>query len=80
MTAPQSRTRSRVAPRPVTDFATELPAFADPGLEALLIRAGSSLPIEGSSWVDADALSSAPIAGGWQRHGILRVTPGLIAR
>jgi hypothetical protein len=23
---------------------------------------------------------SAPIAGGWQRHGILRVTPDLIAR
>ena len=32
-------------------------------LQALLIRAGSSLPIESSSWVDADALSSAPIAG-----------------
>jgi MinD-like ATPase involved in chromosome partitioning or flagellar assembly len=32
-------------------------------LQALLIRAGSSLPAESSSWVDADALSSAPIAG-----------------
>ena len=32
-------------------------------LQALLIRAGSSLPVESSSWVDADALSSAPIAG-----------------
>jgi hypothetical protein len=24
--------------------------------------------------------SRAPIAGGWQHHGILMVTPGLIAR
>ena len=32
-------------------------------LQALLIRAGSALPAESSSWVDADALSSAPIAG-----------------
>jgi MinD-like ATPase involved in chromosome partitioning or flagellar assembly len=32
-------------------------------LQALLIRAGSTLPAESSSWVDAEALSSAPIAG-----------------
>jgi MinD-like ATPase involved in chromosome partitioning or flagellar assembly len=32
-------------------------------LQALLIRAGSSLPAESSSWVDTDTLSSAPIAG-----------------
>ena len=32
-------------------------------LQALLIRAGSTLPAESASWVDADALSSAPIAG-----------------
>ena len=50
----QSRTRSRVAPRPVTDFATELPAFADPGLEALLIGSGveiSAEPIQQSGWL-----------------------------
>ena len=32
-------------------------------LQALLIRAGSTLPVESSSWVDAETLSSAPIAG-----------------
>ncbi|MCC6769784.1 MAG: ATP-dependent zinc metalloprotease FtsH [Gemmatimonadaceae bacterium] len=42
------------APRPVTDFATELPSFADPGLEALLIANGveiSAKPIQqGNTW------------------------------
>ena len=45
---------SRVKPRPVTTFATTLPAFVDPGLEALLIANGveiSAEPIEsGSPW------------------------------
>jgi cell division protease FtsH len=49
------RARSRVQPRPVIDFATELPAFADPGLEALLISHGveiSAEPIqEGTTWL-----------------------------
>ena len=27
-------------PQPVTDFATELPSFVDPGLETLLINNG----------------------------------------
>jgi cell division protease FtsH len=35
--------RSRPEPRPVTDFATELPAFADPGLETLLITSGAEI-------------------------------------
>ena len=51
----RGRTRSRVAPRPVTDFATELPAFADPGLEALLIASGveiSAEPIQQSGWLN----------------------------
>ena len=51
----RSRTRSRVEPRPVTDFATELPAFADPGLEALLIASGveiSAEPIQQSGWLN----------------------------
>ncbi len=47
-------TTARVEPRPVTTFATTLPAFADPGLEALLIANGveiSAEPIEsGSGW------------------------------
>ena len=47
--------RQRNVPRPVSDFATELPAFADPGLEALLIANGveiSSEPIQqGESWL-----------------------------
>jgi cell division protease FtsH len=47
--------RARVEPRPVTDFATELPAFADPGLEALLIGSGveiSAEPIQqGNTWL-----------------------------
>ena len=47
--------RQRNAPRPVTGFATELPAFADPGLEALLIANGveiSSEPIQqGETWL-----------------------------
>ena len=44
-TAPP-RGRSRGRPRPVTDFATELPAFADPGLEALLIANGVEISAE----------------------------------
>jgi len=47
--------RPRNAPRPVTGFATELPAFADPGLEALLIANGveiSAEPIQqGETWL-----------------------------
>ena len=47
-------TTARVEPRPVTTFATTLPAFADPGLEALLIANGveiSAEPIEsGGGW------------------------------
>ena len=43
-----------VTPRPVTDFATTLPAFVDPGLEALLISKGveiSAEPIQqGNTW------------------------------
>ena len=49
-----ARTRP-VAPRPVTHFATELPAFVDPGLEALLIANGveiSAEPIQqGNTWI-----------------------------
>ena len=58
-TATQSILRPRprpAAPRAVTNFATELPAFADPGLEALLIAKGAEISAEpiqqGSSWVD----------------------------
>jgi cell division protease FtsH len=47
-------TASRAEPRAVTAFATTLPAFVDPGLEALLIANGveiSAEPIEqGSPW------------------------------
>ena len=57
------RARSRAVPQPVIDFATELPAFADPGLEALLISRGveiSAEPIqEGNTWVSL-LLSFAP--------------------
>jgi cell division protease FtsH len=45
---------SRVRPRPVTNFATELPAFVDPGLESLLISNGveiSAEPIQQSTWL-----------------------------
>ena len=47
---------SDVEPRPVTTFATTLPAFADPGLEGLLIGNGveiSAEPIDegGNSWL-----------------------------
>jgi cell division protease FtsH len=46
---------SRVKPRPVTHFATTLPEFVDPGLEALLIANGveiSAEPIQqGSTWL-----------------------------
>jgi cell division protease FtsH len=46
---------SGVQPREVTTFATTLPAFVDPGLEALLIQHGTEIsakPIDegGSSW------------------------------
>jgi len=37
---------SKVRPRPVTDFATTLPAFVDPGLEALLIANGVEISAE----------------------------------
>ena len=47
---------ARATPRPVTDFATELPAFADPGLETLLTTNGveiSAEPIqEGNTWLN----------------------------
>jgi cell division protease FtsH len=45
--------RGAVEPRPVTDFATELPAFADDGLEQLLVGNGveiSAEPIQQSFW------------------------------
>jgi cell division protease FtsH len=42
---------ARAAPRPVTHFATELPTFADPGLETLLIANGAEI-------------SAKPIGGG----------------
>src|SRR5436190_2309804 len=55
--------RPQAQPRPVVDFATELPAFADPGLEALLISHGveiSAEPIQqGDSWFSV-LLSFAP--------------------
>jgi cell division protease FtsH len=58
-TATQSILRPRprsATPRAVTNFATELPAFADPGLEALLIAKGAEISAEpiqqGSSWID----------------------------
>jgi cell division protease FtsH len=57
------RARTRVQPQPVIDFATELPAFADPGLEGLLISHGAEIsaePIqEGNTWVSL-LLSFAP--------------------
>jgi cell division protease FtsH len=46
---------SRVQPRPVTNFATTLPAFVDPGLESLLIANGveiSAEPIQQSTWLN----------------------------
>jgi cell division protease FtsH len=46
---------SRVRPRPVTNFATTLPAFVDPGLESLLISNGveiSAEPIQQSTWLN----------------------------
>ncbi|HKH90438.1 MAG TPA: ATP-dependent zinc metalloprotease FtsH [Gemmatimonadaceae bacterium] len=52
---PRTRLRTRVQPRPVTDFATELPAFADPGLEGLLIANGveiSAEPIQQGGWLN----------------------------
>ena len=46
---------ARVKPGPVSDFATELPSFADPGLETLLIANGveiSAKPIqEDNTWL-----------------------------
>ncbi len=41
-------------PAPVTNFATELPSFADPGLETLLITNGveiSAKPLQESGWI-----------------------------
>ncbi len=53
VTYPRDTTAS-TPPGPVTDFATELPAFADQGLEALLIAHGveiSAKPIQqGNTW------------------------------
>src|SRR4029079_7201497 len=48
VTYPRDST-GRNRPQPVTDFATELPSFADPGLETLLINNGveiSAKPIQ----------------------------------
>ena len=54
---------TRETPRPVTDFATTLPAFVDPGLDSLLIANGvevSAEPIQqGSTWLSL-LLSFAP--------------------
>ncbi|HEX6106877.1 MAG TPA: ATP-dependent metallopeptidase FtsH/Yme1/Tma family protein, partial [Gemmatimonadales bacterium] len=56
VTYPAERdTVAGVEPRPVTTFATTLPSFIDPGLEALLIEKGAEIsaePIEegGSPW------------------------------
>src|SRR5690606_20411462 len=52
---PAADTASGKESRPVTNFATTLPAFVDPGLEALLIASGvesSAEPIDqgGGSW------------------------------
>ncbi|AHG92819.1 AAA ATPase central domain protein (plasmid) [Gemmatirosa kalamazoonensis] len=55
--------RSRPAPRPVTDFATELPAFVDPGLETLLIASGAEIsaqPIQQGGGVLGLLASFAP--------------------
>jgi cell division protease FtsH len=53
----------RLEPHAITDFATTLPAFVDPGLEALLISKGveiSAEPIqEGNSWTSI-LISFAP--------------------
>ena len=50
------RLTRRGEPRPVTSFSTTLPAFVDPGLEALLIANGveiSAEPIEeGNAWLN----------------------------
>src|SRR5688572_11067108 len=47
---------SRTQPRPVTNFATELPAFVDPGLESLLIANGAEISAEpigqGNPWLN----------------------------
>jgi cell division protease FtsH len=55
--------RRRLPPQPVIDFATELPAFADPGLEGLLISHGAEISAEpiqqGSTWLSL-LLSFAP--------------------
>jgi len=52
-----------IVPRPVTDFATTVPAFVDPGLESLLISKGveiSAEPIQdGNSWTSI-LISFAP--------------------
>jgi cell division protease FtsH len=54
VTYPRDSSAAAGAPRPVTDFATELPAFADQGLESLLIANGveiSAKPIQtGNTW------------------------------
>jgi cell division protease FtsH len=53
---------SRIQPRPVTNFATTLPAFVDPGLESLLIANGveiSAEPIQQGGWRNL-LLSFAP--------------------
>jgi len=46
MYPPKPDSTSRVQPRPVTTFATTLPAFVDPGLETLLIDNGVEISAE----------------------------------
>jgi cell division protease FtsH len=62
--APGRRQRRRaVEPRPITDFATELPVFADQGLEQLLIASGveiSAEPIQQQSFWQSVLFSFAP--------------------
>jgi cell division protease FtsH len=49
---PDSATNEQ--PRKVTDFTTTIPAFADPGLESLLVAHGTQInaePVQGSGWI-----------------------------
>jgi cell division protease FtsH len=50
-----SDSATRAKPRPIRDFKTTLPAFADPGLESLLLSKGveiSAKPINESTWLN----------------------------
>ncbi len=49
---PDSTTKEQ--PRKVSEFTTTIPAFADPGLESLLVAHGTEIsaePVQGSTWV-----------------------------